>query len=489
MHRPGNRIAPGLRSAARPHHATGPTPLAPILDGSTTGWHTAFAERLRGPLDPAALQAALGAVAAHQDALRYRIVDGAGVVDPPGVVPLAVIDLTDAPPGVLDARLADLARTAFDPADGLWRAALYRLGTDDHVLAVAGHRAVFDDRTQALLYAELASAYPAATGLPPMPTTFAGYVAGRRGRSDLSWWSAHLAGVAPRLDLPADGSHRGRRPVRHGFAAALLDPAACAGVGDLARSLGATPAAVLLAALGVVLARLTGQADFVIGSPTVGARSPASERLIGSLAEIAPLRLHPDPATSFASHVRQARDELLEALTNPAVGLAGSDALVQVLFETVDAEAPALELAGLAAQPVPLPTPTPVELTIRCVPEGDRLRLAAAYDADRYRPERISALLATLGHLLAQAVTSPGRYTGEFALRPDDQPAPDRDQTVVDRLGRRTAVGELGEIVVRWAGGWLGTGRPGRYRPDGTVEPAGPVPAGRPVTPMGAASS
>jgi len=86
-------------------------------------------------------------------------------------------------------------------------------------------------------------------------------------------------------------------------------------------------------------------------------------------------------------------------------------------------------------------------------------------------------------------VTSPGRYTGEFALRPDDQPAPDRDQTVVDRLGRRTAVGELGEIVVRWAGGWLGTGRPGRYRPDGTVEPAGPVPAGRPVTPMGAASS
>src|SRR6266702_2634916 len=296
MHRPGNRIAPGLRSAARPHHATGPTPLAPILDGSTTGWHTAFAERLRGPLDPAALQAALGAVATRQDALRYRIVDGAGVVDPPGVVPLAVIDLTDAPPGVLDARLADLARTAFDPADGLWRAALYRLGTDDHVLAVAGHRAVFDDRTQALLYAELASAYPAATGLPPMPTTFAGYVAGRRGRSDLSWWSAHLAGVAPRLELPA---------------------------------------AVLLAALGVVLARLTGQADFVIGSPTVGARSPASEPLIGSLAEIAPLRLRPDPATSFASHVRQARDELLEALAHPTVGPAVSDALVQVLFETV----------------------------------------------------------------------------------------------------------------------------------------------------------
>jgi mycobactin peptide synthetase MbtE len=527
MHRPGNRLAPGLRPALRPHHATGPA----VPDLTDTGWHTAFATRLRGALDTAALGAALDAVAARQDALRYRIVDGTGVVDRPGPVPLPVLDLTDLPlwqrPGVLDTHLAGLARTPFDPADRLWRAAVYRLDADDHILAFAGHRAIFDDRAEALLAAELAGAYPlgAAAGPPPR-TTFGEYLAWRaagRGRDDLRWWSAHLDGVAARLDLPTDaasgtdaageagltGAAGAEPPAPGGFATTVLDPPASAGVRGLARSLDATPAAVLLAALGIVLARLAGQADFVVGTPMAGPRSPAFEPLLGGLAGITALRLRPDLASSFASQVQRARDELLEALAHATVELAEVTGalrvpgrLVQVLFETVDVEPPALALAGLTAQPVPVPTPTPVELTIRCVPHGNRLRLEAAYDTDRYRPERIAALLATLAQVVTQAADAPDRLGEEFALRPEAQPAPERDRTVLDRLGRRAAVGELGEIAARWAGGWLGTGRTGRYRPDGTVEPAGPVrppvvvsPAPRPAAvrhpsrPTGAASA
>jgi hypothetical protein len=148
--------------------------------------------------------------------------------------------------------------------------------------------------------------------------------------------------------------------------------------------------------------------------------------------------------------------------------------VVQVLVEVADGPPPALALAGVTAEPVPVPVPSPVELTVRCTPAGDGSYLTAAYDADRFAPHRISALLATLAHVLAQAVASPDRAVGEFALRPDDQPVPDRDHAVLDRLGRRAAVGELGEIAARWAGGWHGTGRSGRYRPDGTVEPAPP---------------
>jgi mycobactin peptide synthetase MbtE len=459
MHRPGNRIIPGLRSAVRPQHAM----LPPLLGGPTAGWHTAFAERLRGPLDRAALQAALDAVAARQDVLRYRIVQGTGVVDAPGPVPL-------------HDDLADLATRPFAAGRRLWRAALHRVAPDEHVLAFAGHRAVFDERTQALLYAELATAYRG-NPLPPLPTGFAGYVAwraGRRAPADLLWWSAHLDG-ATALDLPTDATAVPAAGTGH--AETVLDPATTAGIAGLARSFGATPAAVLLAALGVVLARLAGQSDLLVGTPMVGPRSPAFEPLLGGLVDIAPLRLRPAPESTFASLIRQVRDELLEALAHPTVGPVPA---TRVLFEAVDAEAPALDLPGLSAEPVPMPVPTPVDLSLRCVPEGHRLRLAAAYHADRYRPERIAALLAALGTLLAQAVHSPGRSVAEFALRPDDQPAPDADQTVVDRLGRRAAVGELGEIVVRWAGGWLGTGRAGRYRPDGTVEPAGPVPPGQP---------
>src|SRR6266498_684094 len=187
MHRPGNRIGSGLRLATRSQLTDAPPPLAPALDAATAGWHTAFAQRLSGPLDLPVLRSAISAVAARQDLLRYRIVDGRGVVDRPDEVPLTVVDLTDLPgaqrAAVLDTHLATLARMAFDPTDGLCRFAVYRLDPTDHVVAFAGHRAVFDDRTRALLSADLAAAY--ATGgapLPPLGATFADYSAwGRPG--------------------------------------------------------------------------------------------------------------------------------------------------------------------------------------------------------------------------------------------------------------------------------------------------------------------
>src|SRR5205814_10559800 len=131
----------------------------------------------------------------------------------------------------------------------------------------------------------------------------------RRGRAGLAWWAGHLDGGAGALELPAGSGRGAARPVRSGHASTRLDAPVAAGVGGLARSLGATPAAVVLAALATVLGRLTGQADFVVGTPLAGRRPPGFEPLVGSLCDIAPLRLRPDLATSFAVAVRRTRDE------------------------------------------------------------------------------------------------------------------------------------------------------------------------------------
>src|SRR6266545_389811 len=370
MHRPGNRIGSGLRLATRSQLTDAPPPLAPALDAATAGWHTAFAQRLSGPLDLPVLRSAISAVAARQDLLRYRIVDGRGVVDRPDEVPLTVVDLTDLPgaqrAAVLDTHLATLARMAFDPTDGLCRFAVYRLDPTDHVVAFAGHRAVFDDRTRALLSADLAAAY--ATGgapLPPLGATFADYLAWRGARS--RWRSTQLDPAPARLELPADAPRLGAPGIHSGYATSTLDTTTSACVGDLARSLDTTAPAVLLAALGVVLARLSGHGEVGLGTPLDGPRPPAFARLIGSCVEVAALRLRPDAGTSFIDQVRRARDELSVAsapaglgevatagvarlAAMPRPGRAGSP--VQVLFEPVTA-GPALDLAGLTSRPVP----------------------------------------------------------------------------------------------------------------------------------------
>ena len=72
--------------------------------------------RLRGPLDVDALTAALTEIGARHEVLRtrYATVDGAAtqLVDPPGPVPLAVVDLT----GVPAADRSDASTTSSPPS-------------------------------------------------------------------------------------------------------------------------------------------------------------------------------------------------------------------------------------------------------------------------------------------------------------------------------------------------------------------------------------
>ncbi len=432
-------------------------------------YNVALAERLRGPLDVDALQRALAAVAARHEILRWRLPssdDGpSAVADPPGAVPLPVID-TD--PGELEVLLHEEVSRHFDLATGpLWRCRLYRLGPQDHVLAVVAHHAVFDGWSQALLYKDLSLAYGGSI-LDPLPATYADYVAWRaerrrqRGDADLDWWVSHVEGAPTVLEIP------GKRPAEQTFAGAQtalwLDHAQTADLLALARDLGATPAAVVLAAFGIALARVTGQAEMVIGSPMVDRRDPDFEDMIGFFIEIAPLRLQTSFVDTFADHVRAARDELLAALAHPeaplerivhAFGLGGRvdrGPLVQVLFNMFNFPAPSLDLGGIAGEPVPVRVPgSAFDLTLYGEERDGRMRLEAVYNADLFGQARVRSLLEMVRHIITTGdvgdpvpLSDPPRARRRPPMQPSAgvRPATPTEQTIAavwcDVLGRET---------------------------------------------------
>ncbi|EWM64051.1 LOW QUALITY PROTEIN: non-ribosomal peptide synthetase, partial [Micromonospora sp. M42] len=161
------------------------------LAPSSAPYNIAVAHRLRGPLDVAALGAALRAVAERHDVLRWRIPQNGGVPyavrEEPTDVAVPVVDLTAAadPDTELAGMLAAGAGHAFDLATGPpWQVTVYRLAAQEHVLAVTVHHAVFDGWSEALLYDELALAYARALGRsvpgrPPLPATYADYAVWR----------------------------------------------------------------------------------------------------------------------------------------------------------------------------------------------------------------------------------------------------------------------------------------------------------------------
>ncbi|SDH69825.1 non-ribosomal peptide synthetase [Nonomuraea jiangxiensis] len=403
----------------------------------------AMAQRLSGPLNVAALRAALAAVAERHEVLRWRVPQSDGVpavaVSPPGPVPLPVEDVTE--PEVAE-RLEAEARLAFDLAEGpLWRARLLRIAGDEHVLAITAHHLVFDGWSQQVLYDDLGRAYRDAA-LPPLRTSFGGYVAyldGRNKEADLEWWRDHLEGAPSVLDLPRDHPRPAVQTFEGAGATAEADAAVSAGVRALATRLGGTPYSVMLAAFAQVLRRLTGQHDLIVGAPVADRRDPAFHPLTGCLVQVLPVRLRVEDGETFEAHVTRCQETLSGALAHLDVHLErlvdrlgpGRDLsrnpLIQVLFNMYDFTEPRLDLPGVTAVPLPPGLPGALfDLTLYVGERDGRYVLQAVYNPRLFRGERIEELLAGYLRILGDLVTAPERPVRRASLRPG-QPLPGQD--------------------------------------------------------------
>ncbi|MGK5441051.1 amino acid adenylation domain-containing protein [Micromonospora sp. URMC 105] len=407
------------------------------LAPSSAPYNIAVAHRLRGPLDTAALGVALRAVAERHDVLRWRIPQTAGVpyavCEEPTDVAVPVVDLT----GSADAEaelagmLAAGAAHAFDLATGPpWQVTVYRLGVDEHVLAMTMHHAVFDGWSEAVLYHDLAAAYARAVAgapptLPPPAATYADYAVWRaerdrrRGAADLTWWAEHLRGVPTVLELPRDRPRPAVQTYAGAEAAVTLSATADRAVRALAARRGTTVAAVLLAGFGELLRRLTGGDDHLVGAIVADRRLAAFDDVVGFFIDTVPVRLRTGGA-GFAELVDRCAAELHEVTARPGAPLerlvealgVGRDTcrapLVQVLFNVLNFAPPRLALTGLTGAPVRVPKPgSPFDITVYVVERDGRIGVEVVHNPDLFDAERIDALLADLAELVGALAADP----------------------------------------------------------------------------------
>jgi len=310
--------------------------------------------QLEGPLVPPALAAALGELAVRHEAFRTRIVgpdpaaDGDGfplqVVDPPSAARparprLPRVDLDRLPPE--DARRearriarAEAARPTALGGGPLARWALVRLGRERHLLLLTLHHAVADGWSVGLLAREVEALHAAhAAGrparLPELPIRFRDFAVWQRERlagtardGHLAYWRERLAGAPALLELPSD---RPRPPVeshRGWLVQRSLPAEVVRGVEALGRSLAAegggsaSPFMVLLAAFQLLLGRLSGARDVVVGTPVAGRDRVETEGVVGFFANTVAIRTTLDPDEGFRSLVARVRDGVLADLVH-----------------------------------------------------------------------------------------------------------------------------------------------------------------------------
>ncbi|HEX5870945.1 MAG TPA: condensation domain-containing protein, partial [Longimicrobium sp.] len=332
-----------------PVERTGPPPLSfaqerlwflDRLQPDSPFYSIPLAWRLHGPLDPRALERALGEVVRRHESLRttFPEVDGVPVQD---VAPFAgfilpVEDLSgldeEARTAETDRRTAAEAARPYTLATGpLFRASLLRLGAEEHVLLVSVHHAVSDGWSMGVFFRELSALYGAfragrPSPLPEPAVQYADYAAWQRGQlgaevldRQVAWWKARLAGAPALLELPTDRPRPAVQSYRGATERIDLSDALREALEALGRREGATPYMVMLAAFQVLLSRYSGSDDVVVGSPIAGRTRREVEGLIGFFVNTLVLRTDLSGDPTFREVLRRVREVTLGAYDHQEV--------------------------------------------------------------------------------------------------------------------------------------------------------------------------
>jgi amino acid adenylation domain-containing protein len=303
---------------------------------ASCAYNDAVTLELRGDLDRTLLRQGLQRLMARHPALRttfgsdgetQRVADSL-------VLPVTEVDLRQLAPAERAARARELcdeaARTPFDLVGGpLIRALVITLDEQRHALFLLAHHLVCDGWSFSVLLRELGAIYGAlcAGAEPALPAAVAyrDYVdwesaalRGATGRADERFWLERLAGLPDLAELPADRP----RPAQRSFSGATeriaVPPDLYETVRRVGAERGATVFATMLAAFHLLVQRLSGQSDVVVGIPAAGQSAIGQDALVGHCVNLLPVRLRGADAGSFATCIEQTRDALFDAQEHQA---------------------------------------------------------------------------------------------------------------------------------------------------------------------------
>ena len=429
-----------------------------FIDQLTPGnpaYNMPLALRLSGKLNVAALERSLQEIEKRHETVRtiFRAVDGKPfqVILPPERPSLPLADLRAVPAEFQReecARLAEAeARTTFDLSTGpMMRALLMQTGDDDFLLCVTMHHILCDAWSMGVLLREMTTLYqgfdagePAA--LPDLPVQYAdfslwqhAYLAGEVFDQQLNYWRKNLAGAPPVLELPLDKP----RPLVQRFAGAhcplRLDTDLTASLKALSAERHVTLFMTVLAGFQLLLARLSGQEDIVVGSPVANRNHREIEGLIGFFANTLVFRTQLRDNPTFEQLLGRVRETALAAYAHQDVPFEriveelqpqralSHTPIFQVMFVFQNTPFETVHLPNVRLQPVDIKTgASHFDLTLRLWEDAGSLTGRLEYNSDIFENASIARMAKRLEKLLASLVKDPSQHAHSLDILMEDE--------------------------------------------------------------------
>jgi alpha-ketoglutarate-dependent taurine dioxygenase len=443
---------------ARGHSGQAPLSLAQRrlwiveqLSAGTAAYGMPLALRMHGALSVDLLQSSLQRVVERHEILRTSYQqddegDPVAVIEAHIDIDLPLLDISDLPRAqqeaeVVDAALANASLPIDMESAPLWRVRILRLSPNEHVLLFSMHHIISDGWSMGVLVNELVERYghlknAQTFDLAPLPIQYSDYALWQQSLEDQgilkqqgAYWKQALSGYSGQLSLVTDHA-RPARPSQEGANVNFqLSLELSERLLDLSRKAGVTPYTTLLTSFQILLHRLTGSDDVLVGADLAGRHQPELEGLIGFFVNVLPLRSRFDAQATFSSRLAQAKESTLSAFEHQDLPFdmivessavprhMGMNPLVQVLFVMNNLPQRNDVLSGIRIEPIPVTQQhSKFDMALFVTEESGQLHGTWQYATELFKQESIDRFVSAWIGILEQISADQDMTLGEITM-------------------------------------------------------------------------
>jgi thioesterase domain-containing protein/non-ribosomal peptide synthetase component F/acyl carrier protein len=421
------------------------------VDPSNPAFHMPVSLRITGNLSVPILEKSFRLLIDHHETLRTSFSEMDGelmqVIHEGVPFELTVIEVEakaeSERKAFLDACVQSLQEQPFDlSVPQLFRAVLYRLSPEEHILALSIHHVIADAWSIQIFQKELWTAYETLQQNPafhyePLALQYGDFSIWQREsvesaatKEHLDYWMETLSGELPVLDFPTDRDPSQIATPRSSLETRLFPDDLARSLKALAQANNTTLYVVTLASFSMLLSRATDATDVIIGSPVVNRRIE-TEPLIGPFAGPVALRLGLPRDRSLREILHSVRDTTLEALGHTELPFEklleelsvrptnGRSSLFQFYFFCQPAFLQARELDNLTITPLPTTSVgLPFEIQLAVIERTEGVRAQLEYNANLFDSSSIKEWLSYYESILIALTSNPDQRLSDLPKPP-----------------------------------------------------------------------
>ena len=313
--------------------------LSSLIGGANANraYNESFVLAIHGTLNTGFLIQAINELVQRHEALRSTLsADGNYVfVAAFSAINVPLLDLTEHSPAKqqeMQSQVAtENAEYIFDLLNGpLFYFQLIKLAAAKYQLCMTAHHIIADGWSVGVILQDLGKLYsakisgsPAALQPAPQMLQYAkdeiAFASTKTHAEIETFWHKQFKNIRPQFDLQTDFPRPEQRSYHSHRDDYQLDQPLKEAVQRMAKQQSVSFVTTLLAAFEILLFKISGQKDIIIGLPAAGQAVTGNDGLVGHCVNLLPLKSTPNGTATFSSYLKQRRSEILDAFEHQQI--------------------------------------------------------------------------------------------------------------------------------------------------------------------------